>query len=303
MIKSEKMSVTHESTGDRIFNGFCLALATLLMLVVLYPLIYIVSCSFSDPTLVATGKIWLLPKGLNLDGYIRVFQDKNIMTGYMNTVIYTVGGTSINLLFTLMGGYALSKKTLPGKTIIITYLFITMYFSGGLIPSYLLIRSLGLIDNRLLMFIINAVSIYNLLICRTFFQTIPMDIEEAATIDGAPIFRVFWQIVIPLSKALIGVMVLYYAVGHWNSYFSAMIYLKTESKMPLQLFLRRILVLEEILSSMADLGDDDRIMRAEQLKMLLKYSVIIISSLPFLVIYPFLQKYFDKGVMLGSVKG
>ena len=297
------MAAIKETNGDRIFNAFCVTLATILMLIVIYPLIYIVSCSFSDPELVATGKVWLFPVGLNVEGYIRVFQDKNIMTGYANTVLYTLGGTLINLALTLPGGYALSKKTMPGRTLIVTYLFITMYFSGGLIPSYLLVKSLGLLDSRLLMFIISAVSIYNLLIARTFFQAMPAEIEEAATIDGASTLRVFLQIILPLSKALIGVMVLYYGVAHWNSYFAAMIYLRTEAKMPLQIFLRKILILEDLAANMAAQGDDERILHAERLKMLLKYSVILVSSLPVLVIYPFLQKYFDKGVMLGSIKG
>ncbi|HOJ10406.1 MAG TPA: carbohydrate ABC transporter permease [Clostridiales bacterium] len=178
-----------------------------------------------------------------------------------------------------------------------------MYFSGGLIPSYLLIKKLGLLDTRLILIITGAISVYNMIICCTFFQNIPRDLEEAAYIDGCSTARTFVQIIIPLSKALIGVMTLYYAVGHWNSYFTALIYISDKAKKPLQLFLREILITEQMSAAMAEKIGGERLYLMEQLKHLLKYSVIIVSSLPVLILYPFLQKYFDKGVMLGSLKG
>ena len=292
-----------EKKGDKIFDIVCISLATLLMILVLYPLIYIVSCSISDAYYIGRGDIWLLPKGINFRGYVRVFQDPNIMTGYGNTIFYTFFGTLLNISLTLTAGYALSKKSLPGRGLILIYILITMYFSGGLVPTYILVRGLNLLDSRLILIIIGAISVFNLIVARTFFQSMPVELEEAATIDGCSTFRLFIRIILPLSKAIIGVMVLYYGVAHWNSYFSALIYISSDSKKPLQLFLRQILILEEMSSQMADSQSAEVMYEAEQLKLLLKYSVIIVSSAPVLIIYPFLQKYFDKGVLVGSIKG
>lgn len=292
-----------ENKGDKIFDLVCITLATLLMILVLYPLIYIVSCSISDAYYIGNGDIWLLPKGINFRGYVRVFQDPNIMTGYGNTIFYTFFGTLLNITLTLTAGYALSKKSLPGRGLIMVYILITMYFSGGIVPSYILVKGLNLLDSRLILVIIGAVSVFNLIVARTFFQSMPAELEEAATIDGCSTFKLFIKIILPLSKALIGVMVLYYGVAHWNSYFSALIYISSDSKKPLQLFLRQILILEEMSSQMADSQSAEVMYEAEQLKLLLKYSVIIVSSAPVLIIYPFLQKYFDKGVLVGSIKG
>jgi putative aldouronate transport system permease protein len=298
-----KSKLIKESKGDRIFNVVNFICVTLFMLLVLYPLIYILSCSFSDPHLVASGQVWLYPKGFNVEGYARVFQDENIMVGYANTIFYTVVGTLLNLLLTLPAGYALSKK-FPGRNIIMTIFFITMYFGGGMIPTYLLIRDLHLFNTRLVLLLMGAISVYNVIIARTFFAGTPKELEEAAIIDGASTLRTFVQIVLPISKALIGVLTLYYAVGHWNSYFNAMIYIRDDIKKPLQLFLRSILINEQMSSAMADTASDPEAMaEAERLKQLLKYSVIIVSSLPLLIVYPFLQKYFDKGVLIGSIKG
>lgn len=297
------MAAIKESKGDRIFNGICLVIATIIMLLVLYPLIYILSCSISDGSYVANGDIWLLPKGINFRGYARVFQDPNIMTGYGNTIFYTVFGTLLNLAMTLTAGYALSKKTLPGRKYFMFFIIFTMYFSGGIIPMYLQVKNFNLLDTRLVLIIMGAVSVYNLIVARTFFQSIPGELEEAATIDGCTTYRLFWSIILPLSKALISVMVLYYGVAHWNSYFNALIYISDDVKKPLQIFLRRILILEQLSTEMADSQNAERMYEAEQLKLLLKYSVIVVSSLPVLIIYPFMQKYFDKGVLLGSLKG
>ena len=297
------MAGLKESKGDKLFVSINMIIVTLLTLVVLYPLIYILSCSISDPNLVGSGKVWLLPKDITLEGYKRVFQDENIMIGYGNTIFYTVFGTLLNLCMTLTAGYALSKKTLPGRGFIMGYLLVTMYFSGGMIPSYLLVKKLGLLDTRLVLIIIGAVSVYNLIISRTFFQGIPKELEEAALIDGCSTARTFVQIVIPLSKALIGVMTLYYGVGHWNSYFNALIYIADKAKKPLQIFLREILITEQMSAAMAQSVRDEQLFEMEKLKHLLKYSVNIVSSLPVLIIYPFLQKYFDKGILLGSIKG
>lgn len=297
------MAAISGSREDKIFDRVCIILATFFLLIVLYPLIYILSCSISDPTLVGLGKVWLLPKGITLLGYKTVFQNPDIMTGYGNTIFYTVTATLLNLALTLPAGYALSKKSLPGRSIFMIYLLITMYFSGGLIPQFLLVKKLNLLDTRLILIIIGAVSVYNTIITRTFFQSIPSELEEAATIDGCSTPRMFLTIVLPLSKALIGVMTLYYGVSHWNSYFGALIYITDEKKKPLQLILRDILVTSQLASSAADAQSAELSYEAEKLKLFLKYSVIVVSSAPLLIVYPFLQKYFDKGVLLGSVKG
>jgi putative aldouronate transport system permease protein len=297
------MSVTKESHGDRIFEIVNYCIVTLFFLIVLYPLIYVLSCSISSPDLVATGKVILLPKGINLAGYKRVFQDSNILTGYKNTLFYTAVGTIINLIVTVPAGYALAKKELPGRSFLMYFLMFTMYFSGGMIPTFLLVKSLGLYNTRTILLILGAFNTYNCIICRTFFAAIPKELEEAAEIDGSSRFRTFLQIILPTSQALLGVMVLYFSVVRWNSYFSALMYVSDDKIKPLQLFLRKILILQEASSSMLDNLDDDIIEEQAKLRELIKYSVIVVSSLPVLILYPFLQKYFVQGVMIGSLKG
>ncbi|MDD4295354.1 MAG: carbohydrate ABC transporter permease [Ruminiclostridium sp.] len=297
------MAANTKIRGDRVFDTVCYILATFFLLIVLFPLLYILSCSISDPTYVGLGEVWLLPKGITFIGYEKVFSNPSIMRGYGNTIFYTVTATLLNLTLTLPAGYALSKKSLPGKGIFMVYLLITMYFSGGLIPQFLLVKNLNLLDTRLVLIIIGAVSVYNVIITRTFFQSIPSELEEAATIDGCSVPRLFLTIVLPLSKALIGVLTLYYGVGHWNSYFGALIYISDENKKPLQLILREILITSQLASSEADTQSAELAYETEKLQLFLKYSVIVVSSAPLLIVYPFLQKYFDKGVMLGSLKG
>ena len=241
----------------------------------------------------------LFPKGINFDGYLYIFKNKDILTGYANTLFYAVFGTTINLLVTVPCGYVLAKPNLPGKKFFMTYFMITMYFGGGLIPTFLLMNSLGLYNSRWALLLLGAFNMYNCIICRSFFAGIPKELEESACIDGCSDIGIFLKIVLPLSKALMGVMVLYFALGHWNGYFNAMVYIRDDSKQPLQIFLRRILIEaqnqikagEEIIESMIET------------EALIRYGVIVVSSLPLLIIYPFLQKYFDKGVLIGSVKG
>lgn len=273
-----------------------------LLLIVLYPLIVVVSSSFSDPTLVATGKVVLLPKGINLEGYKAVFNNDDIMIGYANTIFYTVFGTIINLIVTVPAGYALTKNKVPGRNLFMTLFMITMYFSGGLIPTFLLVDSLGLYNTRWVLLILGAFSTYNCIICRSFFAAMPVELEEAAEIDGCNPLRSFIQIVLPLSKALLGVMVLYFGVAHWNSYFNAMIYIKEDKMQPLQVFLRRILILAQTTAMNVEEGGEYAQAMADR-EALIRYAVIVVSSAPLLIIYPFLQKYFDKGVLIGSVKG
>ena len=277
-------------------------ISVFLLVIVLYPMILVVSNSLSDPGLVASGKVLFLPKGLNFNGYVEFFQDKNILIGYANTLFYTVAGTIINLLVTVPAGYALTKKTLPGNGIFMTMFMIIMYFSGGMIPTFLVANKLGLYNTRWVLLILGAFNTYNCIICKSFFAAMPKDMEEAAEIDGCSPMKTFIQIILPLSKALLGVMVLYFAVAHWNSYFNALMYVTDSSKMPLQLYLREILVLSSSLANSFDI-DPELQEQMQHMSMIIKYSMIVVSTAPILCVYPFIQKYFVKGVMIGSVKG
>lgn len=283
----------------QLFDVIVHIVSLFLLCIVLYPLILVVSNSISEPSMVVTGKVLLLPKGFNLRGYDEFFKDKDMLIGFFNSLFYTVVGTCINLLVTVPAGYALTKSTLPGKNIFLTMFMFIMYFSGGMIPTFLIIKNLGLYNTRFILLISGAFSTYNCIICKSFFGAMPNDLEEAAEIDGCSPMRTFIQIILPLSKALMGVMVLYFGISHWNAYFNALIYMKDDEKMPLQVFLRRILVLAQQAANSVEEVD----MSIVEKEMLLRYSSIVVSSLPFMIIYPFLQKYFNKGVLIGSVKG
>ena len=298
-----------ESAQDRAFTIILYALTALLTLICLYPIYFTVIASFSDPYSVYGGKVNLWPVGFSLDAYTMVFENSEIWLGYANTFFYTIVGTAVNLAVTLPCGYALSRRDLKGKRFFMVLFMFTMYFSGGLVPGYLNIKQFGLIDSRWVLIIPGAMSVYNMIVCRTFFaSTIPWELHEAARIDGASDFRTFARIVLPLSAPIIVVMILYYGVGHWNEYFNAMIYLKSRSKFPLQSFLREILIKgemykEEIAKGMLD-GEaiQDMLKQLDTINMI-NDCIIIIATAPMLAVYPWLQKYFAKGVMIGSVKG
>lgn len=284
------------------FDVLVYSIAIILTAFVMYPLILVIACSISDPSLVAKGDIILWPKGINMEGYKALLGDKDIVTGYANTLFYTVVGTIINLIVTVPAGYVLSKgKQVVGNKIFMTIFMITMYFHGGMIPTFMLVQNLGLYNTRWILLILGAFSVYNCIICRSFFAGMPKELEEAAYIDGCSVIRTFVTIVLPLSKALLGVMVLYFAVAHWNQYFQAMIYVRDDSMQPLQVFLRRILILAQSMANRDDMGEYAATLADREA--LIRYAVIVVSSAPLLIIYPFLQKYFDKGVMIGSVKG
>ena len=278
-------------------------IAVFLVIIVLYPMIWVLSCSFSDPSLVGAGKVILLPKGFNLNGYIYIFQDKNMMIGYANSFYYTIFGTLFSLFLTLPAGYVLSMgNKVPGNNLFTGLMMFTMYFGGGLIPSFLLKNSMGLYNTRAVIILTGAFSVFNTIVCRSFFAAIPDELEEAAEIDGCSYIRIFAQIIMPISKALTGVMTLYYGVGVWNSYFTPMIYLRDDSKKPLQVFLKRIVSnAADISGSSEELGE----MAAyyADIQALVQYSSMVVAAVPLLVLYPFLQKYFEKGVLVGSVKG
>lgn len=285
----------------QVFDIVVTLLGILLLLSVAYPLLLVLSCSVSDPQLVATGQITLLPKGVTFDGYRQILKNNDIIVGFANSILYMVLGTLFDLAVTVPAGYVLTKRDMPGYRFFMVFFMITMYFSGGIVPSFLLVNSLGLYNSRLVLIILGAFSMYNCIVCRTFFASMPKELEESAQMDGCSVVRTFVSIILPLSKALLGVMVLFFAVWHWNSYFDAMIYLKDDSKQVLQVFLRRILVLAQQLSTVEEAGEYARQMA--DYEALMRYAVIVVSSLPLLIVYPFLQKYFDKGVLIGSVKG
>lgn len=274
----------------------------------LYPMVFVVSASFSDPAAVSAGKMLLWPVGFTVSGYQKIFQYQEIWIGYANTIFYTVLGTVFNLAVTLPCAYAFSRKDLRGRGILMGIFIFTMYFSGGLIPGYLNVNSLGLVNTRTILLISGLVSVYNLIVCRTFFSnTIPWELHEAAFIDGCSDAKMFLRIVLPLSKPILVVLMLYYGVAHWNTYFSAMIYLKDRELFPLQLFLREILIQSKLAETgiLGATGAEEvaALIKQQEVANMLKYGVIVVSTLPMLILYPWLQKYFSKGVMIGSVKG
>ena len=300
-------SLIKDTRADKIFLIFVYVFLAISLLIVLYPLIYIVSASISNPHLVNSGEMWLLPKGVTFEGYRTLLGNSSIWRGYLNTIYYTVLGTSINLLVTLPCAYALSREDFYGRRAFSNFMLVTMFLSGGLIPSYLLIRSLGMLNTVWALVIPGAVSVYNVVVTRTFFQsTIPREMEEAAIVDGCSDFRLFMQIVLPLSTPIIAVMALFYGVGHWNSFFNALIYLSDRSMYPLQMILREILILQDMSSNTVSNVTSEManmLYSKQQLAQVIKYGVMIVSSLPVIIVYPFLQKYFVKGMMVGSIKG
>lgn len=287
--------------SDRFFYAVVHIVMAFMLLITLYPIIYVLSASFSSPQAVSVGRVVLWPVEPSLRGYEEVFKYSAIWRGYANTVFYTVLGTLINVTMTLFAAFALSKKTLPGIRFF-TFLFsFTMLFSGGLIPNYMLNRSLGIINTRWVMLLPGAISVYNMIVTRTFISNIPAELNEAAQIDGCSDIRYFFAILLPLSRAVIAVIALYYAVGHWNAYFNALLYLSRRELYPLQIFLREVLILNSV--DTTSILDPEEAQALEGMRDLLKYSMIVVSTAPILCVYPFLQKYFAKGVMVGSVKG
>ena len=298
------------STSDKIFDIFNTCFMILMLLVTAYPLYFTIIASFSEPYDVAKGNVVFWPVGFTMQSYQQVLAYRQIWVGYANTVFYTVFGTLFSLALTIPAAYTLSKKFLPGRGIITLIILFTMYFSGGLVPTYLLIRNLGLINTRYTMIILGGFSVYNMIITRVYFQSsIPDDIYEAARIDGASDFRQFFTIALPLAIPVIAVITLYYSVSNWNAYFSALLYITRRELEPLQLVLRRVLILNEIALNEALLQDSlppgelmDSIKRAYA-AYTMKYATVFIASLPLLILYPFIQKYFVKGIMIGSLKG
>ena len=299
--KKAPNKIRENSLSDRIFGAIVIVLSILCFIIIVYPLWFVVIASISNSDLVNLGQVTFWPKDIRFYGFQQVFTDTRIWNGYLNTIIYVVAGTALNLAVTMPAAYALSRPDFKARNPVMLYFVFTMYFSGGLVPLYMTISSLGLISTKWILIIFVAVNTYNLIIARTFIQNnIPNDLYEAAILDGCSHFNYFFKVVLPLSKAVISVEILYYGVFHWNDYFNALVYNYKQANEPLQMVLRRILLLNEAYASgnggvQGGYGQSS----ADQVK----YAVMIVSTVPILCVYPFVQKYFEKGVMIGAVKG
>lgn len=290
-----------EAVGDRIFLTGVYLFLTLILVIVLYPLIFVVSSSFSSPTAVSAGRVWLWPVEFSLRGYQVALSNPQIVTGYANSLYYSFFGTLISVVLTVLVAYPLSRRTVYGRSVIMLFITFTMIFSGGLIPTYLVVKELGMLDTRWAMMIPQAVAAWQVIIARTFFQVnIPDELAEAAELDGCSDLRFLWSIVLPLSKPILAVLVLMYAVAQWNAYFDALLYLKSADLQPLQLVLRSILILN---ISPGGSMEASAMIQRQQMADLLKYALIVIGSVPVLLIYPFAQRYFVRGMLIGSIKG
>ncbi|MGN0180477.1 MAG: carbohydrate ABC transporter permease [Monoglobaceae bacterium] len=292
------------STGDKVFYFFVDAVMFVVLLLVVLPMMNVISSSLSEPNAVMQGRVFLLPEGFSLAGYKAVLKDSRILTGYLNAILYTGATTFFGVIVTVLAAYPLSRKDFAGKNIFMMLFTFTMLFSGGLIPSYLLIRDLGLIDNRLSLILPGLVNVYNIIITRTFFQTsIPDDLLDAAKIDGCGNTRFFVRIAIPLSKSILAVVALYFVVANWNAWFKAYLYLNDKSKFPLQLVIKEILFANSTSAAEGASAASNEGVKMDALSEIIKYSSIMVSCIPLWCIYPFVQKYFVKGVMIGSIKG
>lgn len=293
--------IRDKGLSDRIFHALVVIISILVAVIILYPLWFVIIASISNSDMVNQGKVTFWPVDIRFYGFQQIFQDARIWVGYRNTIFYVVVGTLLNIIVTMPAAYALSRPDFKARNAVMLYFVFTMYFSGGLVPTYMMVNSLGLINTPWILLIMVLINTYNLIIARTFIQnTIPNDLFESATLDGANHFRTFWSIVLPLSKAIISVEILYYAVFHWNDYFNALIYTSSPEVQPLQMVLRRILLQNEAFASgNGGVQGGYAQSSADQVK----YAVIIVSTVPILCVYPFVQKYFEKGVMIGAVKG
>ncbi|MDR2363824.1 MAG: carbohydrate ABC transporter permease [Spirochaetaceae bacterium] len=302
MAIGKKHAMIRDTLGDRIFVTGIYLLLWVVLLIVLLPLVYIVAASFSDPQAVIAGNVWFWPVRPTLRGYDAVFKNPKLMTGFYNSFFYMIVGTLVNLIMTLLCAYPLTRKQFGARNVLSALMVFTMYFSGGMVPIYMVVKKLGLIDTRLAMIIPAALSVWNVILCRTYIvSVIPEALYESASLDGCSPLRFLIFIVAPLSTPILAVLALYYGVAHWNTYFNALIYLNRTELAPLQIVLREILVLSKIDPAM--IADARELAAKQGLTDLLKYSVIVVGSVPVMLIYPFVQKYFVKGVMIGAVKG
>ena len=288
-----------QSRGEKIFSVFNYTFLSFLLLITLYPWLYVLFASLSDPVELYNGsKLLLFPRGFNAANYVHVFKNMMLWIGYGNTIFYTVLGTLLSVLLTVVAAYCLSRNGLPGKNFILMAMIFTMYFSGGMIPTYLVVKNTGLLDTRLALIIPQAINTFNFIIVLTYFKGMPLELEEASKIDGANDYIVLFSIMIPLAKSVISVICLYYAVSIWNNYMSALLYINNTRLYPLQLVLREILF-----QGTNEAAKGAEVDSADAVAETIKYATMVVSTVPVLCIYPFIQKYFVKGVMIGSVKG
>jgi putative aldouronate transport system permease protein len=298
---AERVQKIREPRTDKIFMVFVYLLLVAFLAVILFPLLYIVASSFSDPEAVSSGRVILWPVDFTLRGYEAALSNPQVIQGYLNSLFYTVFGTVISVTLTIAIAYPMSRKTFVGRNVVMSLVLFTMLFTGGLIPTYLVVQELGMLDTRWALIIPQAIGVWQVIIARTYFRTaIPDELSDAAQLDGASDLRFLWSVVIPLAKPMIAVVALTYAILQWNSYFDALIYLKNPDLFPLQLVLRNILILNTFSGGAVDAS---LILQRQQLAELLKYSLIVVSSVPVLVIYPFVARYFTKGILIGAVKG
>ncbi|MFH5183497.1 carbohydrate ABC transporter permease [Paenibacillus sp. TAB 01] len=291
-----------ESGGDRLFNAVNYTLMSLILLIVLYPVIFIISSSFSAKEAVSAGAVLLWPVGFSLEGYQAVFRDPAVLRSIAVSIGYTAAGTLINVVLTIMAAYPLSRRDLWGRSWLMGLFAFTMFFGGGLIPTYMLVKDMNLLDTPWALLLPTALSIWNMVITRTYFNaTIPDELLEAAQMDGSSDLTFLWKVVLPLSGPIVAVIALYYGVEHWNQYFNALLYLKSPKLYPLQLVLREILIRSQVSSDM--MGDSKQMAELAGLSELLKYSLIVVATAPLMLAYPFVQRYFVRGVMIGALKG
>ena len=298
----KKSKFRQRSTGDRVFTIVNYSLLMLVLIIELYPLVYVVAASFSDPQAVVSGKVFLFPVNPTLKGYAAVFKNKKILTGFSNSIFYLIVGTVLNLVMTMLCAYPLSRKEFRARGFLSMFFVFTMYFSGGMVPAYILVNKLGMINTRWSMIIPMAMSTYNMIICRTYIvNSIPDELYEASQMDGCTPFRYMLSVVVPLSKPILAVLTLYYGVVRWNDYFNAMLYLYKDNLQPLTIVMKEILIMSQV--DMTQVTDASAVSKLQGMSELLKYSTIVVASLPVMLLYPLIQKHLVKGVMIGAVKG
>ncbi len=290
------------SWGDKLFTTLIYIFLTAVTIIILYPLLYVVAASFSDPQAVVSGKVFILPVDFTLRGYEAVFQNQKLINGFLNSVFYLVVGVSLNLVMTMLCAYPLSRKEFKHRGWISLFFVFTMYFSGGMVPTYILVNKLGLLNTRLALIIPTAMSTYNMIICRTYIvNSIPDELYEASQVDGCTPFKYMMKVIVPLSKPIMAVLLLYYGVAKWNDYYNAMLFLYKDNLQPLTIVMREILILGEV--DMTKVTDASAVAKLQGMSELLKYSTMVVSSLPVIMLYPLIQKHLVKGVMIGAVKG
>ena len=289
--------------GDRILDCFIIGMLVIIAVVAFYPLYLVLICSFSDPAFISSGDVWIVPRGLNFDAYKILLDTREVWVGYRNSLFYTIVGTAMQMIVTTAAGFAISRRTLPGRRFLMFIFLFPMYFSGGLIPTYLVIKDAGMINTVWALIVPVMVGYYNLILARNYYEnSIPEELFESASVDGASTIRYFVQFAVPLSVPVLAVMTLNFALGHWNKYFDAMIYISNDNIQTLQVFIKRITMQA---TSALDGGTANAEALVEQIrqKQLLKYAVVIVSTVPMILLYPFIQKYFVQGIMMGAVKG